>query len=136
MANLFKIEVLTPDARLLEAQAVSVFIPAFDGEVEVLASHCDFIGALGQGVLRVNAENNVAYKFAVSKGLFQVLNGELNILSSKISAVQDITLESVNIKIDEINKKLADEKTVQKDIQFLKDELRYALAQRQILSTG
>ena len=83
MANLFKVEVLTPDMKLLEAQAVSVFIPADDGEVEVLAQHCDFIGVLGQGVLRVVVEGGV-HEFTVSKGLFQVLNGELNILSDKI----------------------------------------------------
>ena len=132
MANLFKIEVLTPDVKLLETQAVSVFIPAQDGEVEILAQHCDFIGVLGQGVLKVNAENEV-HEFAVSKGLFQVLDGELNVLSDKISTPKNITLELVNIKIDKVNQKLAAEGTTQDEIQFLKDELQYALAQRKIL---
>ena len=132
MANLFKIEVVTPEAKLLEAQAVSVFIPAQDGEVEILAQHCDFIGMLGHGVLKVNAEKEV-HEFAVSKGLFQVIDGALNILSDKISTSKSITLELVNKTINEVNQKLSAEGLAQDEVQYLKDELQYALAQRKIL---
>ena len=128
----FKTEVLTPDMKLLDVQARSVFIPASDGQVEVLANHCDFIGSLGQGILVVNAEDG-KHEFAVSKGLFQVLNGELNILSDKITMAKDITLELVGVKINKLNQKLSDAKASKEEVRFLKDELRYAQAQQKIL---
>jgi len=132
MADLFKTEVLTPDRKLLDTQASSVFIPASDGEVEVLANHCDFIGSLGQGILTVNAEEGT-HRFAISKGLFQVINGSLNILSASITTSKDITLDLVDIKIEKLNKKLSETGISKEDVQFLKDELRYAQAQRKML---
>ncbi len=53
MAKEFEIEVLTRSKTLYKGKATEVVLPAYDGEVGVLADHANFIGLLGTGPLKV-----------------------------------------------------------------------------------
>jgi F-type H+-transporting ATPase subunit epsilon len=135
--NLFNIEILTPERKVFEAKISSAMIPADDGWVEILFNHCDFVGGLGQGILRLETEAGTE-KFAISEGLFNVLNGNLNILTDNVTTASDLTPELVKLKIEALNKELAKLKeagvsNVSIEMKFIKGELRYTQAQLELV---
>ena len=52
-AHTLHLKVITPARSVLDANATSIVVPAFDGELGVLPGHADLLALLGPGVLRL-----------------------------------------------------------------------------------
>ncbi|MFZ9010571.1 MAG: ATP synthase F1 subunit epsilon [Anaerohalosphaeraceae bacterium] len=49
----FRVVLMTPKAKLLEARVGSVVLPAHDGQMGILRNHCPTLAALGFGIMQV-----------------------------------------------------------------------------------
>ena len=56
--NKFKLQVLAADKPFYEGECYSLVLPTTNGEYGILANHCNMLGAIIPGVLRVNLDGN------------------------------------------------------------------------------
>lgn len=66
----FRIVLLTPKAKLLEARVGSVVVPAHDGQMGILRNHCPTLAALGFGIMQVREIVDQPDAFYIIEGGF------------------------------------------------------------------
>jgi len=86
------IDILTPDRRVLQAQADSVVVPAADGELGILADHTPLVAQLQPGEIRMRSGNDVQI-FAVSGGFVEVQNNHVVVLAETAEMAHEIDAE-------------------------------------------
>ncbi len=93
-------KIITPLRTALDAEVVSVKLPATEGEMEVLPGHADIIASVANGELsyRVLGEPGV-------KNLF-VGGGFLQVEHDNVLLVTDTALEAAEIDTDTVQKAL------------------------------
>ena len=102
------LEIITPDQTVFQGQVDSVTLPTADGEITVLAHHIPLITSIQPGavIARVGSEEHV---FAVSRGVIEVQNSEVRVLSD-IADRADQLEEAAVEKARETAEKLMTEK--------------------------
>ncbi|MFN8390471.1 MAG: ATP synthase F1 subunit epsilon [Bdellovibrionota bacterium] len=119
----FDVEILTPAKTLFAGKATEVVLPAYDGEVGVLAEHSDFIGVLGTGPLKIVTAGD-DYWFMLSAGVYQVQGGALTILADvgeSPGTGQDV--DALNQRLKDLEAKMGDTKSFDpKEYELLKVE--------------
>ena len=66
-----RVEVITPERKLLDQEADFVAAPAFDGEIGILPGHAPLLTRLGHGELRIRRGANTDF-LAISGGFLEV----------------------------------------------------------------
>jgi F-type H+-transporting ATPase subunit epsilon len=102
----FQVEVLSPNKTLLKKEVNEVVLPAFDGEVGVLAHHENFLGVLGTGALKYVVGGDDHW-LMVSDGFYRVDNGVLKILAERAETAKDIDVNRAKERVLEIEKLLS-----------------------------
>ncbi len=108
---MFKLTIVTPEKRLLLNQEVEeVTVPAFAGELNILAGHAPLITALETGVMKwkLKGETKEAVA-AISWGYCQVSPEGVNILTDMADFPEDINLEDTKQVLASSEQKLANE---------------------------
>jgi F-type H+-transporting ATPase subunit epsilon len=80
MANTLKLEIVTPDRKVLSEEVEYVGAPGIQGEFGVLPSHVPFLSALGVGNLYFKQNGKAHYVF-VAGGFAEVSNNQVTILA-------------------------------------------------------
>jgi F-type H+-transporting ATPase subunit epsilon len=75
------LEIITPDRKVYEGEAVSVQFPGSDGLFEVLNNHAPLIGALGQGNIRIRTASGGEQRITIDGGVVEVLNNNITVLA-------------------------------------------------------
>lgn len=75
-----QLEIVTPDRKVYEGEAVSVQFPGSDGLFEVLNNHAPLIGALGQGNIRIRTATG-EQRITIDGGVVEVLNNKITVLA-------------------------------------------------------
>ena len=86
------IDILTPERRVLQAQADSVVIPSVDGELGILAGHTPLVAQLQPGEIRMRSGDDTQI-FAVSGGFVEVQNNHVVILAETAEMSHEIDAE-------------------------------------------
>jgi F-type H+-transporting ATPase subunit epsilon len=79
--SILHLSVVTPARTVLEADAESVVVPAFDGELGVLPGHAAMLALLGPGILRLTTAEGQAKRLAVRGGFLQVDRNQVTVLT-------------------------------------------------------
>ena len=112
MAELFDLEIITPEKIVFKGQISSVTCPGADGRFQILRNHAPFISALNIGPLWFIDEEGSRRLFAVSGGASHVLKNKVLILADTAESKEEIDLaraESAKNRADErIRSKAAD----------------------------
>jgi len=107
----FNVQILTPSSTLFSGKATEVVLPAFDGEVGILAGHGDFVGLLGTGSLKIVSGGNDDW-FILSSGAYRVSSGELTIMAEKGEMPdKNADLATLSARMNELEKRLGDFKS-------------------------
>lgn len=83
----FQVSIISPEKSLFDGEATFVVVPAFDGEMGILADHAPLMATLGDGVLRVETHSGTR-RFSVAGGFVQVVDNRVSVLSE---AAREIT---------------------------------------------
>src|ERR1035437_7529292 len=86
------VDILTPERRVLQAQADSVIVPAVEGELGILAGHTPLVAQLQPGEIRLRTADDTQI-FAVSGGFVEVQNNHVVILAETAEMPREIDLE-------------------------------------------
>jgi F-type H+-transporting ATPase subunit epsilon len=81
MTSSLKVSIVTPRKVMFEGEAVSVIVPAFDGELGVLPGHAPLAAALGCGVMRVRNADGQVQATAIRGGFLRVRANEIRVLT-------------------------------------------------------
>jgi F-type H+-transporting ATPase subunit epsilon len=107
MSEIFNLEIISPDKKIIKAEVKQVSIPAFEGEMTILKDHISLITFLRPGIIEVELHNGIE-KFYIEEGTVEFYKNNLLILSSTVKNKKDLNDEEIsriieNSKID-INK--------------------------------
>jgi len=99
--------VLTPDSAMLECDAISVVLPAHDGQIGFLKNRAPLLCKLGLGELRVVQEQS-EQRFFIDGGFAQMLNNELTILTQSAESAEDIDPTDARVAVQQATNLPAD----------------------------
>lgn len=100
--KLLKVAVITPEGAAYEGEAVSVVVPAFDGEIQFLHNHAPFVGALGAGELRITAADGANEHFFLQGGVVRVADNEVALLAEDVEPLSALDVETEKRRLAEV----------------------------------
>jgi F-type H+-transporting ATPase subunit epsilon len=82
MAEMFQIEVVTPEKLVLDQQAEFAEIPGKDGYIGVLAGHAALLGELGIGTLTITSGGQKR-EVKITGGYVEVRDNHVRVLADR-----------------------------------------------------
>jgi F-type H+-transporting ATPase subunit epsilon len=104
MAGTFQLSVVTPEREVLAVQAKSVSLPAYDGEMGILAHRAPLLAKLGAGMLRVEEASGAKRTLFVAGGFAQMVDDKLTLLTEEAVEPEKITVEQARASLAEAEK--------------------------------
>ena len=92
MAEVFQLEIVTPEKKVLETAAEEVQIPGKNGYLGVLPGHAPLITELSVGEIKYR-ENSTEQRLAVAWGFAEVLPNKVTILAETAERPSEIDVE-------------------------------------------
>ena len=80
MADTLKLQIMTPEKLVLEAEASMVQIPAKEGYIGVLPGHAALLSELGEGDLHVETATG-RHQIPVSGGYLEIRDDQIRVLA-------------------------------------------------------
>lgn len=92
----FRLVLLTPKAKLLDARVGSVVLPAHDGQMGILRNHCPTLSKLGFGIMQVHEIVDRPDAFYVIQGGFvRISENHVTVLAYDVVTFEGKTKEQV-----------------------------------------
>ena len=85
----FSLQIVTPDGEAFNGQAERVCCRTIDGDVAILARHCDYCTAIGMGEAHVVVDGQTR-RAACMGGMLTVLNGAVRLVATTWEWAEDI----------------------------------------------
>lgn len=126
------LEIITPDAKVLDTEADQVVLPTESGEAGVLTGHVPLVTKLVAGELKVIKGGQTEY-IAVDRGFAKVLGNTISVLTEAAIDVSDIDLsevESAQARAEEALKQAEAEGTDPSEVERLTSNVKYLVAQK------
>ena len=117
MSEMFSVEIISPEKRILKTQSSEVTIPSYEGEMGILKDHIPLITFLRPGIVKIKGE--IEKSFFVEEGTVELQNNNLLILTSTAQEKSKMDKSSINNLIDEAEKKIVNVKITDKEKYFL-----------------
>lgn len=103
---MIKLEIITPEKKVLDTDAESVTIPTASGEVGILSSHAPFVSTLKPGILAYTAKG-VSEKLAVTGGFVEVNSDKVAVLTDTAERAVEIDIDAARSMRDEAERSFA-----------------------------
>ncbi len=96
----FRVVLLTPKAKLLEARVGSVVLPAHDGQMGILRNHCPTLAELGFGIMQVRqiADRPDAF-YIIEGGFVRISENHVTVLAYAVTTFEGKRSEEVDSMI-------------------------------------
>ncbi|MCB2205002.1 F0F1 ATP synthase subunit epsilon [bacterium] len=93
MANLFDLEIVTPQRIAFTGQVASVNCPGTQGRFQVLHNHAPFLSSLDIGFMKVTDADGKDALYALSGGIAQVFHNQMRVLADTAERAEQIDIE-------------------------------------------
>ena len=103
---MLKLEIVTPEKRVLDTEVDSVTVTTATGEAGILPNHAALISALKPGILSYSAKGSTD-KLAVSGGFVEVSNNSVSVLADTAESAGEIDVAQARSDKDAADKALA-----------------------------
>ncbi len=103
---MLKLEIVTPERKVVDADVDSVNVPTLSGEVGIMAAHAPLISALKPGVLSYS-QKGVVERLAISTGFVEVSNDLVSVLTDFADPSDEIDVAAVRSEKDQAERELA-----------------------------
>ena len=128
---MLKLEIVTPERKVVDETVESVTIPTANGEIGVLTNHSPLISALKSGVL-VYTKGSASERIAVSGGFVEVGDDTVSILADVAETASEINVEAARSERDRLEKLLGAWSGSAEDFEVEKEKLERAQARLQL----
>ena len=113
MSDKFKVEIISPEQKILNTEASEVTIPSYEGQMGILKDHIPLITFLRPGFISV--QNQVESKYFVEEGTVEFSDNSLLILTSSAKDLKNLQKNSLNNLLEEAERKIKDENFTDKE---------------------
>ena len=113
MSDKFKVEIISPEQKILSTEASEVTIPSYEGQMGILKDHIPLITFLRPGFISV--QNQVESKYFVEEGTVEFSDNSLLILTSSAKDLKNLQKNSLNNLLEEAERKIKDENSTDKE---------------------
>jgi F-type H+-transporting ATPase subunit epsilon len=131
MAEKLLFEVVTPDRKLLSAEADVVVLPGVEGQFGVLVNHVPFLSALDIGEMYYRDGGKTEY-LSVSGGFAEVTGKKVTIVAEAAEMGREIDIERARRAMERAEKRLAAAKTESIDWARAEAALRRAIMRMKV----
>jgi F-type H+-transporting ATPase subunit epsilon len=90
VADIFEIEIATPERLLARERAIRAQIPAKEGYIGVLPDHAALLSELGIGALTYTTPDDHRFSVAIRGGFLEILNNVVRVLTDFAEKGQEI----------------------------------------------
>ena len=90
MANLIKLEVVTPEKRVVDDQASEITLPGTNGYLGILPGHAPLITEIAVGEIAYKDAQGARHLLAVAWGFAEVLQEKVTVLAETAEKASDI----------------------------------------------
>ena len=129
---MLKLEIITPDDRVLSSEADQVILPTESGETGILTGHVPLMTRVVAGELKVIRKGETEY-IAVDHGFAQVLGNTVSVLTEAAVDVKDIDLsevESAQARAEEALERARQSGEDPTQIELYESRIRFAVARK------
>ena len=131
MANTFYLEIITPERIFFSGQALSLILPALDGQHGVMAGHEPMVTAVESGVLKYRSEDGQWHRAAVSRGFAEVMPEYAILLVSTAEHPAEIDAQRAHQAMDRAERRLHTFSTDRAEYGFAREAMDRARARLQ-----
>ena len=103
---MLKLEIVTPERRVLDTEVEAVTVPTASGEAGILTSHAPMVSELAPGVLTYTTRGTVD-KLAIAGGFVEVSGNKVSVLTDVAESASEIDIEAARAERDAIERELA-----------------------------
>lgn len=103
---MLRLEIVTPEKRVFDAEVDSVTVPTLTGEAGILPNHASFISALKPGILTYSVKGTTD-KLAVSGGFVEVNGNNVSVLADTAASAAEIDVAEAKIEKETAEKAFA-----------------------------
>jgi F-type H+-transporting ATPase subunit epsilon len=103
---MLKLEIVTPEKRVLEADVDSVTVPTATGEAGILPNHAPLVSALKPGILAYTAKGSTD-KIAITGGFVEVNADKVAILADAAETAAEVDVEAAKAQREAAEKELS-----------------------------
>lgn len=125
MAKTVPIEIITPERPVLKDEADIIVLPAYEGEMGVLAGHTPVLVQLVEGLLKIRKGPDTE-TLALSGGFAEIHPGGVKVFAETAEMEDEIDVERARLAAERAKKEISSAQT-QQDIEKSQASLRRAL---------
>jgi F-type H+-transporting ATPase subunit epsilon len=103
---MLKLEIVTPEKRVLDAEVESVTIPTASGEAGLLANHAPIVSAVKPGILSYTLKGAVE-RMVVAGGFVEMNNNKVSVLTDSAETATEIDIEAARAEREAAERELA-----------------------------
>ena len=130
MAEL-KLEVVTPERRVLSESVNSVTVPGRNGEMQILPGHAALISELQTGVLTYN-QDGTNFQLHVSGGFVEVSDDRVSVLAEVAERPEEIDAARARMAREHTEKQLSAWSGTEEDFEMARAKLERAIVRLQL----
>lgn len=132
MAEL-KLEVVTPERRVLSEPVSSVTVPGRNGEMQILPGHAALISELKTGVLAYN-QDGTTQQLHVSGGFVEVSDDRVSVLAEIAERPEEIDAARARLAREHTEKQLSAWSGTEEDFEKARVKLERSMVRLQLAS--
>ena len=104
--EMLKLEIVTPEKRVIDETVDSVTVPTLTGEAGILPSHAPLISALKPGILTFTNKGTTE-RLAVAGGFVEVSSDKVSVMTDSAETSAEIDVESARSERESAEKAMA-----------------------------
>ena len=121
----YHLQIVTPDGKYFDGQAVRLTVPTIDGQVGILARHINFVTALGMGKAKLVTEDGERFAACIG-GMLAVTDGDVKVVATTFEWAEDIDVERAKASLARGEKMLADPNADEQTKQYANARIKRA----------
>ena len=134
MPDQLKLEVVTPERRVLSEPVSSVTVPGRNGEMQILPGHAALISELKTGVLAYN-QDGTTQQLHVSGGFVEVSDDRVSVLAEIAERPEEIDAARARLARDHTEKQLSAWSGTEEDFEKARVKLERSMVRLQLASS-
>jgi F-type H+-transporting ATPase subunit epsilon len=125
------LEIVTPEARIYQAEVDQVVVPAIEGELGILPQHVSLITQLQPGELRIYQQGRES-RLAVGEGFLEVRPDRVSVLTDMALHAEEIDERAVEEAIARAQKEMQDHSLSHEELATVQASLQRSLVKLRV----
>jgi len=130
---MIKLEIVTPEKKVLDESVDAVTIPTANGEVGILPNHAPLISTIKPGILTYTIKGTTE-KMVVSGGFVEVGTSKISVLADVAETAAEINVETAKAEKEAAEKMLGSWSGTDTEFETEREKLEKAQARLQLVS--